>query len=148
MQSAGTSIAFTGNTPIITYSQLVTVSIDGGTPYTTYYMDPSPQTYIQWYQSPILSEGQHVIKVDGVDGTAIDYATITVGQNTPLLGKKVIVDSDDPFVHYSGSWTRNTDRFFPGHPNIAGLPFRNSTHRSNTPGDTITFRFTGHSYPL
>src|SRR6267378_722304 len=121
MQSAGTSIAFTGNTPNTTFSQSITVSIDGGTPYKTYYMDPTPQSYIQWYQSPTLSEGQHIIKVDGVDKTAIDYATITVGQNTPLSGKTIIVDNDDPSVHYSGSWTRNTDRFIPG--DIHGLPF-------------------------
>jgi len=144
MQFAGTSIAFTGNTPVATRSQSITVSIDGGTPYTTYYMDPSPQTYIQWYQSPILSEGQHTITVDGVDGTDIDYATITVGQNSALSGKKVIVDSDDPSIHYSGSWIRNTDRFIPGHTyTIPGVPFRNSTYRSKTPGDTITFQFTG-----
>jgi len=146
MQSAGTSIAFSGNTPISTFSQSIIVSIDGGTPYTTYYMDPMPQSYVQWYQSPPLSEGQHTIKVDGVDGTALDYATITAGQHTPLLGKKIIVDNEDPSVHYSGSWSRNTDRLGPGV--FSGLPFRNSTHRSDTPGDTITLRFTGHSNPF
>src|SRR5437016_14045818 len=129
MESAGTSIAFTGNTPNSSFSQSITVSIDGGTPYTTSYMDPTPQSYIQWYQSPTLSEGQHIIKVDGVDGTAIDYATITAGQNTPLSGKKIIVDNDDPSVYYSGSWTRNTDRFIPGGVQPDGLPFRNSTQR-------------------
>ena len=142
MHSAGTSIAFTGNTPPATLSQSITVSIDGGTPYNTFYMDPTPQTYLQWYQSPTLSEGRHTIKVDGVDKTSIDYATITVGQNTPLSGKRVIVDNDDSSIHYSGSWTRNMDKFVPGDL-PSGLPFRNTTHRSTTPGDTVTFRFTG-----
>jgi hypothetical protein len=121
------------------------VTIDGGTPYNTSYMDPIPQTYIQWYQSPTLAEGHHTIKVDGVDGTALDYATIAVGQNTPLSGKKIIVDNDDSTVHYSGSWTRNTEEFFSG-GDSKGHPFRNSTHRSTTPGDTITFLFSGQSH--
>ena len=118
------------------------VTIDGGTPYNTSYMDPIPQTYLQWYQSPTLAEGNHTIRVDGVGGTSLDYATISVGQNTPLSGKKIIVDNDDSTVHYSGSWTRNTDHFIPGGV-PKGLPFRNSTHRSTTPGDTITFLFSG-----
>jgi hypothetical protein len=125
----------------------MTVSIDGGTPYNTSYMDPNPQSYLQWYQSPTLPEGNHTIKVDGVDGAALDYATITAGQNTLLWGKKVIVDNDDHSIHYSGSWTRNTDEFVPG-GNPKGLPFRNSTHRSTTPGDSIAFRFSGQSCPL
>ena len=108
-------------------------------------MDPIPQTYLQWYQSPTLAEGNHTIKVDREDETSIDYATITVGQNTPLSGKTIIVDNEDSAIHYSGNWTRNTDEFFPvGLPK--GLPFRNSTHRSATPGDTITFLFSGQSH--
>ena len=141
---AGTSIAFTGNTPAPPLLQSIIVTIDSGTPYNTSYMDPIPQTYIQWYQSPTLAEGNHTIKVDKVDGAALDYATITVGQNTPLSGKKIIIDNDDSTVHYSGSWTRNTDEFFSG-GDSKGHPFRNSTHRSTTPGDTITFLFSGQS---
>ena len=139
---AGTSIAFTGNTPAASLSQTVSVSIDGGTPFSTSYMDLTPPSYLQWYQSPALSEGKHTIKVDGVDGTSLDYATITVGENTPLAGKKVIVDNEDPAVHYSGTWTRTPDEFLPGHI-PSGLPFRNSTHRSTTAGNTITFQFYG-----
>ena len=140
----GISIAFTGNTPPASLSQSIIVTIDSGTPYNTSYMDPIPQTYIQWYQSPTLSEGNHTIKVDRVDETSLDYATIAVGQNTPLSGKKIIVDNDDSAIHYSGNWTRNTDEFFPG-VDPKGHPFRNSTHRSTTPGDTITFLFSGQS---
>ena len=108
-------------------------------------MDPIPQTYLQWYQSPTLAEGNHTIKVDREDEAALDYATITVGQNTPLSGKTIIVDNEDSAIHYSGNWTRNTDEFFPvGDPK--GHPFRNSTHRSATPGDTITFLFSGQHH--
>jgi hypothetical protein len=105
-------------------------------------MDPTPPTYLQWYQSPTLSEGNHTIKVDGISGTSLDYATITVGQNTLLSGKKIIVNNDDSTIHYSGGWTRNTDKFVPGR-DPKGLPFQNSTHQSTKPGDTITFLFSG-----
>ena len=140
----GTSIAFSGDTPPAILPQSIMVSIDGGTPYNTSYMDPTPQTYLQWYQSPTLPEGNHTIRVNGMAQTALDYATITAGQNTPLSGKKIIVDNDDSTVHYSGGWTRNTDEYIPGGV-PKGRPFRNSTHRSTTPGDTITFLFTGQS---
>jgi len=111
-------------------------------------MDPTPQTYLQWYQSLTLSEGKHTIHVDGVARTSLDYATIAVGQNTPLSGKKIIVDNDDPAIHYSGNWTRNTSKIFPGGGLLKGLPFRNSTHRSTTPGDTITFLFSGRFHTI
>ena len=147
LHCAGTSIAFSGNTPGPYFPQSIMVSIDGATSYQTSYMDPTPSTYLQWYQSPTLSEGNHTIKVDGIFGTSLDYATITVGQNTPLSGKKIIVDNDNSAIHYSGTWTRNTDEFVPGNSS-KGLPFRNSTHRSTTPGDTITFLFSGQFLPV
>ena len=108
-------------------------------------MDPIPQSYVQWYQSPTLADGNHTIKVDEADGVALDYATIAVGQNTLLSGKTIIVDNEDSAIHYSGSWTRNTDEFFAG-GDKKGRPFRNSTHQSTTPGDTITFLFSGLSH--
>jgi len=144
----GTSITFTGNTPDPTGPQSIMVSIDDGVPYQTSYMDPTPQTYIQWYQSPTLSDDNHTIRVDRIFGASLDYATITVGQNTPLSGKKIIVDDDDSAVHYSGNWTRNKDFFFPGMGSSKGLPFRNSTHRSTTPGDTVTFLFSGQPFTV
>lgn len=140
---AGTSIAFFGNTaPVFTDSQILTVAIDGGTPYNTTYNDPSPQSYRQWYQSPTLAEGKHNISLSHIAGTALDFAVVTVGPNTPLAGTKVIVDNEDPSITYTGSWTRNTDLFVPGSlPH--GLPYHNSTRRSVTAGDSFSFSFTG-----
>jgi len=127
--------------PTNSLSQSITVSIDGGTPDNT---SCTSSSYLQWYQSPTLSEGTHIIKVDNLNETSLDYATIAVGENTPLSRKKVIVDNDDlEAVHYFGSWIRTEEGFFPGGNMLAGLPFRGSTHRRATPGDTITFRFSG-----
>ena len=73
-------------------------------------------------------------------------ALITVGPNTSLQGKMLIVDNDNPAIEYSGTWTRNTSPFKSGDLQD-GFPIGNSTHRSTTLGDTIMFRFTGESVP-
>ena len=149
----GTSIAFIGITPPTSFrdSEFTTVSIDKGTAYNTTYGTQalsvsSDQAYIQWYQSPTLSDGNHSITVSHLAGTAVDMALITAGPNTSLQGKTLIVDNDNPAIEYFGTWTRNTSPFVPGVLQD-GFPIGNTTHRSTTPGDTITFRFTGESVP-
>ena len=146
----GTSIAFIGITPPTSFrdSEFTTVSIDKGTAYNTTYGTQalsvsSDQAYIQWYQSPTLSDSNHSITFSHFAG-AIDMALITVGQNTSLQGKTLIVDNDNPAIEYFGTWTRNTNPFNSGEIED-GFPVGNTTHRSMTPGDTITFRFTGES---
>ena len=148
----GTSIALIGIMPPISFpdseSQFATVSIDKGTAYNTTYGTQalsvsSSLAYIQWYQSPILSDSNHIINVSHFAG-AIDMALITVGQNTLLHGKTLIADNDNPAIKYFGTWTRNTSPFNSGVLED-GFPVGNTTHRSTTPGDTITFRFTGES---
>ncbi|KAF8875401.1 hypothetical protein CPB84DRAFT_1796491 [Gymnopilus junonius] len=143
----GTSIAFVGNTPTNAFSQTATVSIDGGAPYNITYSTTPPPAYVQWYQSPTLSEGTHTVVVDHLDGTAVDYALIQVGQNTPLGGKTLVIDNDDPTVQFAGNWQRNTDQFNAGSlPD--GFPLHNSTHRSSNPGDTFAFGFAGTSVAI
>jgi hypothetical protein len=73
-------------------------------------------------------------------------ALITVGQNTSLQGKTLIADNDNPAIQYFGTWTRNKSPFNSGVLED-GFPVGNTTHRSTTPGDAITFRFTGESVP-
>ena len=144
----GTSIAFIGNTPpnYFSGSQIATVSIDGGTAYNTTYGTTPPPAYGQWYQSPTLPNGNHTITVSHLALTSVDMALITVDPNTSLQGKTLIVDDDNSAIEYSGTWTRSTSPFNEGTlPD--GLPVGNSTHRSTTVGDTITFRFTGKSVP-
>jgi len=146
----GTSIAFIGVTPPPSFpgSHFATVSIDRGTAYNTTYGTQalsvsSSQAYIQWYQSPTLSDGNHIITLSHFAG-AIDMALITVGPNTSLQGKMLIADNDNPGIEYSGTWTRNSNPFNSGVLQD-GFPIGNTTHRSTTLGDTISFRFTGES---
>ena len=129
------AITFGGNMPkVFLDSQTLTVSINGMPSYNILYNDPSPQPYMQWYQSLILPEGMHNITQTHMAGTALDYMVITAGQNTPLTGKTVIVNNEDSIIMFTGSWVCNTDR---SHT----YPFHNSTHQSTTPEDSFIFQF-------
>jgi len=118
-----------------------TVQIDNGTMSGMSY-DDSPGYYKPWFQSTKLSDGQHTITVRNLSNAEIDFAIVEVGNQTPLSGKTIVVDNDSPSIRYSGHWSRNTSQFRSG-TDFMGFPYGNSTHRSSTPGDTFTFRFTG-----
>jgi len=139
----GRSVAFYGTTPAPPACQNMTISIDGGHPYQTDYNSPNPPpSYQRWYQSPDLADGKHTITVSLTDGTSIDYAVINPSRDTSLTGKSVIVDDDSAMIDYNGRWSRNIGDFGPG-TKTGGSPFRNGTHRSWTPGEGFTFKFTG-----
>ncbi|KDR78324.1 hypothetical protein GALMADRAFT_245443 [Galerina marginata CBS 339.88] len=141
----GTSIAFFGITPpVFTDSQILTVSIDGSTPYNTTYSDPNPQTYRQWYQSPLLADGTHNVALSHIAGTSFDYAVVTVGDSTPLASEHVIVDNDDPAMVFDGRWRRSQDLFNSG-PQPDGFPYHNTTHQTTYIGSSFTYRFSGRS---
>jgi len=98
--------------------------------------------YTQWYKSPDLADGKHTIRVSGLATTSVDFAVVTAGENTPLSGKTVVVDNESAAISYSGAWTRNE-----GQINVGtlpdGRPYGNSTHRTSSVGDSMSFRFTG-----
>ncbi|KAG6826769.1 hypothetical protein H0H92_014524 [Tricholoma furcatifolium] len=111
MYFQGTSIAFIGNTPPSGFSQNIYVSIDGSSAYESWYDDPSPPSSRQWYQSPMLSDGEHTISITHIAGTSIDMMMITAGPNTPLSGQQLIVDDNDEAIVYSGSWSSSSDTY-------------------------------------
>jgi hypothetical protein len=140
---SGTSVAFFGNTPPARDSQWSLYSIDGGPAHNSSFMDPSPSSSRQWYQSPVLPDGQHNITITHIASTSVDYAVITAGENTPLLRQVLIVDDADPSVSYGGSWTQNTGMFTTSYDPFIGLPYGNSTHQTTSVGASATFSFTG-----
>ena len=139
---SGTSVAFFGVTPPDSSSQNLTVSIDGDTPYNTSYGDPNPQSYRQWYQSPLLSDGAHNIELSHIAGTSLDFAVVTVGQDTPLSGQTAIVDNDDSGLTFNGNWRRSQDAFNSG-PLPDGFPYHNTTHQTTDIGSSFTYHFSG-----
>ncbi|KAF8891343.1 hypothetical protein BD779DRAFT_197939 [Infundibulicybe gibba] len=141
----GTAVAFYGNTG--TGLQNATVSIDGGSPYNSSFPGPSQQ-YLQWYQSPQLQEGNHTISLTNLADVSVDFIVVTAGPSTPLSNQTVIVDDDDPSIHYTGNWGRDGGLFSPDSStnNPSGKSFHNGTHRSlAAEGDALTLEFTGTS---
>lgn len=120
------------------------VSIDGGTPYKTLYMDPAPQSSRQWYQTRTLPDGSHNITITHIAGTSVDFIVVTAGISTPLSDEKLIVDDNDAsMIEYNGVWTQNANPYTCNDGPVTGLPYGNSTHQTGTPGASATFQFSG-----
>jgi hypothetical protein len=141
----GTSVAFFGNTPPVNSSQWALFSIDNGPASNVSFMDPAPASTRQWYQSSTLPDAPHNITVSYMSAVSLDYAVVTAGQNTPLLGQVVIVDDGDPSIAYAGSWTRSPNSFTSSTGPYGGLPYRNATHQTTSAGSSATFHFMGMS---
>ncbi|KAG6836726.1 hypothetical protein H0H93_004389 [Arthromyces matolae] len=139
----GVGINFHGNTPAPPATQNCLVSVDGGSQSQASYGDSSPPTSLQWYQSSQLSDSQHSINISRIAGTSVDYMVIAAGQNTPLGGETLIVDDGDSDITYSGSWTRNTNRYTSRDNPHAGVPHGGAVHQTGTTGSTATFVFSG-----
>ncbi|KAJ7288333.1 hypothetical protein C8J57DRAFT_1214508 [Mycena rebaudengoi] len=98
-----------------------------------------------YYESPVLPDGLHTV-VYAAGNTQLfpsfDYLTITAGPSTQLLGETVIVD-DAEIEHYKGNWSTQVPPQFV--PDRSSSMYLNTTHWTNTVGDTFTFEFTGNS---
>lgn len=136
-------MAFFGNTPNANASQSIMVSIDGGRPYKTTYMDPAPPSSRQWYKSPTLSDATHNITITNIAGTSVDFIVTTAGQSTPLAGQKLVVDDGDSSITYNGNWGKNGNTYTSCDNPVTGLPYGNSTHQTTTSGASATFQFSG-----
>jgi hypothetical protein len=139
----GTSVAFFGNTPAPPASEWALISIDGGAAYNSSYMDPAPPSSRQWFQSPVLSDGTHLINISRIAGTSVDFVVITAGQSTPLSGETLIVDDSDPSITYSGNWSLNTNTYTSRDAPPVGLPYGNATHQTSSAGSSATIQFSG-----
>ncbi|KAJ7675799.1 hypothetical protein DFH06DRAFT_1435296 [Mycena polygramma] len=118
-------------------NQNYSVKIDGGP-----FIGQSGDGY---YESPILEDGQHTVTyAAGAQSLfpAFDYLTVTAGLTTQLLGRTVIVD-DAEITGYSGQWsTQSPSPLTLGRPSAI---YKNTTHWTQTVGDTFTFQFNGNS---
>jgi len=140
---SGTSIAFIGALRSSS-SQRPTVTIDDEMVFNTINFNDTENIYRQWFQSPTLVDGFHSVTVANCSNrTILDFAAVKVGTRSNLTQSTIIVDNESPSISYSGHWSRNTSELTSGSYFSGGYPYGNSTHRSSTPGDTFTFRFTG-----
>ena len=121
------------------------VSIDGGTPYNSSYMDPSPPSCRQWYQSPTLHDGNHNIAITHIAATSVDFAVVTAGPSTNIVGTTLIVDDGDPAIAYQGPWSQQSNSWTSADSPYVGLPYGNGTHRTTSAGASASFTFIGRS---
>ncbi|KAJ3888331.1 hypothetical protein GG344DRAFT_53855 [Lentinula edodes] len=142
----GTSISFTGNTPSATNSPTwFLAGIDSNTPYNVSFPDVGTQIYTQWYQTPMLPDGLHVVNLSSIV-VDLDYVVITAGSTTPLSGSTIVVDDRSPEIAYTGSgWTTSDAELNFGGSYINGPPLGNTTHRTNNVGDGFVFPFAGNN---
>ncbi|KIK60515.1 hypothetical protein GYMLUDRAFT_102292, partial [Collybiopsis luxurians FD-317 M1] len=144
---AGTSISFVGNTPSQNSPTWFLAGIDSNEPYNcTFPIAGQTQLYTQWYQTPILDDGLHIVNLSSI-AVDLDYVLITPGMTTPLKESTIVVDDTDQELIYKGNgWNTTTNEVmvcFNGCVN--GLPLGNGTHRTRTVGDGLKFMFAGTS---
>ncbi|KAG6831288.1 hypothetical protein H0H87_005752 [Tephrocybe sp. NHM501043] len=101
------------------------------------------------YSSPFLEDSMHTIKVSGLAMAYVDYMTVEMGKNPPLVRKTLIVDEGDSSITYSNetNWTRNSPIIVSRSNGVfsARLPYGGSTLDTTTFGSSATFTFTGDS---
>ncbi|KAF9525058.1 hypothetical protein CPB83DRAFT_734614, partial [Crepidotus variabilis] len=140
----GTEAAFYGMISPVSLSSSFTVEIDGGISSGIQYNRDRNLQSTQWYQTPVLKDGQHNVSIKHFDGVVFDYVVVTAGPQTRTNGKSAIVDDDSHQLNYQGKWARNTDSILSSNPSQS-LPFRNVTHQAWTVGDSFSFTFVGTS---
>jgi len=144
---SGTSLSIYGVTPPSSSSQEYAVTIDSGVASVQTYGDPNPPSYRMWYESSPLPDGEHTVTLSRLADSSVDFAVVGVGESTPLLEERLIVDNEDLGISYKGQWRRSQEMFNSG-PLADGAPYRRTTHRTENVGDTFTVRFTGKSVAL
>ncbi|KAJ3992466.1 hypothetical protein F5050DRAFT_919472 [Lentinula boryana] len=126
----GTAISFAGSTPSSANSPTWFIaSIDSGDQVNCTFPNAGlTQYYTQWYESPVLDDGLHTVNLSSLI-VDVDYAIVTVGQTTPLGGGWTMSNAS---LVMDGGWAN-------------GPPLGNSTHRTNSVGDSFKFQFSGSS---
>lgn len=103
---------------------------------------------MQWYQTPILSQGSHNITLSLVQGASIDFVVVTTDNASAISPPQpAIVDDSDPIVVYSGSWTSgSTVSSTSSEPGLDTdvTPYANSTHFTREVGASVNLTFTGN----
>lgn len=143
---SGIAFAMYGNTAGI--SQDFQVEIDGNPPYTSSTTDSSPQNWMQWYQSPQLSEGTHSVNISGNRAIAFDVMIITPGPKTSLTGQTLLVDDSYEHISYEGAgWKQFSGTKYMSTTTVKALPIGNGTHQTSNIGDSLQFTYSGiHFY--
>ncbi|KAJ7580068.1 hypothetical protein C8J56DRAFT_1058377 [Mycena floridula] len=146
LEFQGTSVMFIGEP----FSPVLSISIDEKPPFNA---TVAQQIYSTWYQSPVLDSGPHTItmkQVSDTGGTEVDFIAATLGNDTPVLGRTLMVDDTYDGIQYGNGWetsvltTLNLCCVTTLH---SALTFQNTTHQTSIPGSSFSFSYTGKLYP-
>ncbi|KAJ7573418.1 hypothetical protein C8J56DRAFT_1130237, partial [Mycena floridula] len=145
---SGTSVLFVGDHE--RPSSLVT-TIDDNPPSSLLLRS---SIYGQFYQSPILEDTAEIHTINAtvvgpVDAIALDYIAVSPGNETPLLGRTLMVDDMYGGFSFGSGWVTEEPvlNLFTNSEFLA-FPFQNTTHRASTPGSMFSFSYTGSSLSL
>ncbi|KAJ7599821.1 hypothetical protein C8J56DRAFT_1072456 [Mycena floridula] len=106
----------------------------------------------QLYQSSTLDD---TAKIHTVNATFVsltssiehDYIAVSPGNETPLLGRTLMVDDTYSGLSFGSGWI-TTGTVFHIVSDFVAFPFQNTTHRASTPGSMFSFSYTGSSLSL
>ncbi|KAK7031077.1 hypothetical protein VNI00_013678 [Paramarasmius palmivorus] len=139
----GTSISFWGHSGSSSL-ETTTVRIDSRDPVRVDPFKPEFASY-QWYQSPLLSDEEHIIECLDFD-SGFDFVLVTAGDTTPLSGRTILVDdSVIKEIWYDGQWLQKENQTYEKYNSAHEVaePIDKTTHISTHPGDFFEFRFAG-----
>ncbi|TFK16951.1 hypothetical protein FA15DRAFT_711251 [Coprinopsis marcescibilis] len=141
----GTVAILTGSVPEGTSNYMV--QIDNDAP-STVSVNAFISPHRAWYQSPILSDGEHTIRfMQLLSGFAVDYATITPGPEDTIRPRSVLVDNLSPEIVYTGPWA--VPKIKPSvNSRQVPVPYEDSVHVGSTRGNKIAISFAGSSIEL
>ncbi|KAJ7580154.1 hypothetical protein C8J56DRAFT_896755 [Mycena floridula] len=100
-----------------------------------------------WYDSSAtsLDDGQHTITISDMPfGLTLDLFLVQPGPQTLLTGQNLLVDDANSGIIYSGTgWKSSSSPYSINGNELWGGPVQNTLHVTSTPGDSVTFAFTG-----
>ncbi|KAG6888514.1 hypothetical protein C0995_007757 [Termitomyces sp. Mi166 len=120
----------------------IAVSVDGDTSVVPLMQDTNP-----WFSTKTLSDARHNITFPHGFDYLLDFITVTVSKDTPLVGERLIVDDSDPSLVYSGSWMRNNSRLDEINE-VYLIPFNGSFIQTQDIQASVTFNFIGGMFTL
>ncbi|CAA7269996.1 unnamed protein product [Cyclocybe aegerita] len=87
-----------------------------------------------------LDQQYHSVDIFPVNGLfSFDYFTYTPNRLSPLVGRNLLLDDNDPLLQYSSEWTKTNADTLQG----AVVAHQNTLSGTNRTGSTLKFNFVG-----
>jgi len=101
----------------------------------------NPPAYGEWYRTPTLQPGEHVVVFNDLPKVTLDYIVVEIDPSTVFQNTPILVSDSDQALKYTGSWEKDFSRFKSLQPFTFIGDY--STRSSCNPGDTLALDFSG-----